>query len=100
MTADILSSRWRVYDTEGRQARMVQTEGGVFVLDAVSPDVAVAIADLHNAGLDPLRRTDALLADARQCADEGAEGHALRRYRKLDELLAAGAELPEAWSKR
>jgi hypothetical protein len=51
--------------------------------------------------LDPqtqqLSTADALLAAARQCADEGLEGHALRRYRKLDDLLSAGGAPPEAW---
>lgn len=41
---------------------------------------------------------DALLAAARECAEEGLEGHALRRYRRLDELLSKGeAALPGAW---
>jgi hypothetical protein len=43
--------------------------------------------------------TDELLAAARDCAREGAEGHALRRYRKLDELLSSGqGALPRAWA--
>jgi hypothetical protein len=45
-------------------------------------------------------QTDALLAAARDCAKDGLDGHALRRYRKLDELLSSGrATLPEAWSR-
>lgn len=41
---------------------------------------------------------DAMLADARTCAAEGLEGHALRRYRKLDEMMTRGGRLPEAWA--
>jgi hypothetical protein len=45
-----------------------------------------------------MSETDALLTAARECAEEGLEGHALRRYRRLDKLLSEGAApLPEAW---
>jgi hypothetical protein len=48
----------------------------------------------------PVEYADALLTAARECAAEGLEGHALRRYRKLDELLSGGKiTLPEAWSR-
>lgn len=71
-------------------------------------DRLIAAADLL--GMDPddlLSRLDArtlltepddLLTAARQCAAEGLEGHALRRYRKLDDLLTAGGRLPAAWA--
>jgi hypothetical protein len=48
----VLDVRWKVYDTEGRLARMIKTEAtGVFVGDMISPEVAVAIVNQHNDSL-------------------------------------------------
>lgn len=41
---------------------------------------------------------DELLAAARDCYNDGLEGHALRRYHKLDELLSKGDPLPHDWA--
>jgi hypothetical protein len=45
-------------------------------------------------------RADDLLIAARECAEEGLEGHALRRYRALDQHLSNGGDLPREWEQR